>query len=44
LKKLKDIKKDIEVKKEEIEEEIEKIIKKFENSDVVKRLKELYVE
>ncbi len=44
LKKLRDIKKDIEVTNEEMQEEIKKIISKFENSDVVKRLKELYVE
>jgi len=43
IKKLKEMMK-IEATKEEIEEEIKKIISKFENSDVVKRLKELYVE
>ncbi len=40
---LKDIVK-IEVTKEEIEKEIEKIIAKFDAPDVIKRLKELYIE
>ena len=44
LKKLKELKKDIVVKKEEIEEEVKKISEKFENSEVVERLKELYKE